>query len=87
MSLKGVLTCYERISYTAFLANTLQEGAGQGVEMTTIAEFAAHGKLETGGVAARKIGRKMEDWSMERYVSLGFTQLGKEADMTTASDI
>lgn len=66
MSLKGVLTCYERISYTAFLANTLQEGAGQGVEMTTIAEFAAHGKLETGGVAARKIGRKMEDWSMER---------------------
>jgi len=69
MSLKSVFTCYERISYTAFLANSLQEGAGQGVEMTTMAEMAVHGKLETGGVAARKIGRKMEDWTLDRYIA------------------
>ena len=68
MSLKDFLTCHERISYTAFSPKKLQEGAGQAVEMTTIAEISAQGKLKNGGMAARKLGRKMEDYSIERWV-------------------
>lgn len=34
--------------------------------MTTIAEISAHGKLRDGGMTARKVGRKFEDYSLER---------------------
>lgn len=86
MSLKNVLTCYERISYTASPAVSLtsHDGSSSGssrsgepaqtqtaattTEMTTIAEITAQGKLRQGGMAAKSLGRKMEKYSMDRYV-------------------
>ncbi|KAK9898069.1 MSF1-domain-containing protein [Cystobasidium minutum MCA 4210] len=62
MSLKNVLTCYERISYVPSRLKPKQETV-----MTTIAEISAHGKLRDGGMTARKVGRKFEDYSLERY--------------------
>lgn len=63
MSLKNVLTCYERISYVPSRLKPKSECV-----MTTLAEISAHGKLKDGGMTARKIGRKFEDYSLERYV-------------------
>ena len=66
MSLKNILTCYERISYTASIQQPLHV-----TEMKTIAEIEAHGRLsEGGGMAARKLGRRMEEYSMNRYISV-----------------
>ena len=63
MSLKNVLTCYERISYTASIQQPLHV-----TEMRTTAEIEAHGTLSTatGGMAAKKLGRKMEEYSINR---------------------
>jgi hypothetical protein len=61
MSLKNILTCYERISYVPSRLRPKQETI-----MTTLAEISTHGKLRTGGMAARKIGRKFEDYSLDK---------------------
>jgi len=70
MSLKNVLTCYERISYTASPAITSPDGgaaAAKTTEMTTVAEITTHGKLRHGGVAAKSLGKRMEQYSMDRW--------------------
>lgn len=61
MSLKNVLTCYERISYVPSKLKPKQESV-----MTTLAEISVHGKLREGGMTARKIGRKFEDYSLDK---------------------
>lgn len=61
MSLKNVLTCYERISYTPCTRDPTFR-----TEMHTLAEIEAQGTLRDGGYAARKLGTKMEEYSMDK---------------------
>lgn len=58
MSLKNILTCHERISYTASISQPESR-----TEMVTIAEISAQGTLKK-GVAAKRIGKKFEEYSM-----------------------
>lgn len=60
MSLKNVLTCYERIAYTASAHKPHLQ-----TEMTTLAAIEAQGALKS-GFAAKKLGGKLEEYSMDR---------------------
>lgn len=60
MTFKNLLTCYERISYTA----SLQQPQAQ-TEMITLAEIAAQGSLKS-SIAARQLGKKFEEYSMNK---------------------
>jgi hypothetical protein len=64
MSLKNILTCYERISYTA--TSEAEDPKQRMTKMKTISAIEAQGTLRNGGFAAKKIGGKMEEWSMDR---------------------
>lgn len=62
MSFNNLLTCYERISYTASARRP-----NENTEMHTVAEISAQGSLKT-GVAAKRIGKKFEEYSMDKCV-------------------
>lgn len=64
MSFNNLLTCYERISYTAS-----SRRPNENTEMHTVAEISAQGSLKS-GVAAKRIGKKFEEYSMDKWVSL-----------------